>query len=81
MDLDDVIRALREDPSSSQFAHQRMREICDNHIIAEGEKEIQQMRAENLIIREALLKFEQNMVQRQAQLNNEEIESRIKGVR
>jgi hypothetical protein len=43
-----------------------MREICDNHIIAEGEKEIQQLRAENLIIREGLLKFEQNMAQRQA---------------
>ena len=58
-----------------------MREICDNHIIAEGEKEIQHLRAENLIIREALLKFEQNMSQRQAHLNNQEIESRIKGVR
>jgi hypothetical protein len=76
-----VIRALREDPSSSHFAHQRMREICDNNLIAEGEKEIQQLRAENLIIREALLKFEQNMSHRQAQVNNEEIEARIKGVR
>ncbi len=39
-ELDDVIRALREDPTSAQFAMQRMREICDNHLIVEGEKEI-----------------------------------------
>jgi hypothetical protein len=58
LDLDDVIRALREDPASAQFAVQRMREICDNHIISEGEREIQVLRAENLLIREALVKFE-----------------------
>lgn len=80
LDLDDVIRALREDPSSAHFAHQRMREICDNHIIAEGEKEIQQLRAENLIVREALVKFEQNAAQRQMQANNEEVEARIRGI-
>ena len=51
---------MREDPSSALFAIQRMREVCDNHIISESEREIQVLRAENLLIREALVKFEQN---------------------
>jgi hypothetical protein len=81
LDTDDVIRALREDPSSSHFAHQRMREICDNHIIADGEREIQQLRAENIVLREGMLKVQQSKVNQQAQVKSEEVESQVKNIR
>jgi hypothetical protein len=56
LDSDEVIRTLREDPNSAGFAYQRMREVLDNALIAENEQQIQNLRGENLIMKEQLTK-------------------------
>jgi hypothetical protein len=56
LDADEVIRAMRDDPNTANFAYQRMREVVDNALIAENEQHIQTLRGENLILKEQLSK-------------------------
>ena len=82
LDSDEVIRTLREDPNSAGFAYQRMREVLDNALIAENEQQIQNLRGENLIMREQLTKV--NAKCSQLELENKgkrnDIDSKIKGL-
>ena len=82
LDSDEVIRTLREDPNSAGFAYQRMREVLDNALIAENEQQIQNLRGENLIMREQLTKV--NAKCSQLELENKgkqnDIDAKIKGL-
>lgn len=82
LDSDEVIRTLREDPNSAGFAYQRMREVLDNALIAENEQQIQNLRGENLIMKEQLTKINAKCSQLEQENKGKriDIEAKIKGL-
>ena len=82
LDSDEVIRTLREDPTSAGFAYQRLREVLDNALIAENEQQIQNLRGENLIMKEQLTKVNAKCSQLEQENKGKriDIEAKIKGL-
>lgn len=55
---DEIISAMREDPSTSGYVYQRMREVLDNYLIVEQETTLSNLRSDNIILRERVLFYE-----------------------
>ena len=55
---DEIIGAMREDPSTQGYVFQRMREVLDNYVILEQEQNMANLRSDNIILRERVLFYE-----------------------
>ncbi len=58
--MDEVIKAMQSDQSSCNYAYMRMKEVIDNAMIADYEKQLINLKQENILIKEKILSYEQS---------------------
>lgn len=56
-DSDEVLLALNEDPTTSNYAYLRMREVADNMLVTDTERSLHDLRLETIVLKEQIVKL------------------------